>query len=166
MEWIDTLVRENVLDQKAIYVGRCNPLFLSYLMNTGSIFHAGTLTKSDRHKWTIWRLWDQAPKAQREAAAEPGTALALPSLGLAVASKDRVALQPSTECLELKSVRHHPNHSNVCHSEPEHPESDSALVSPKQFQKQEKWCNFTGWVFPTAGSDIVTKMFENEHCNS
>lgn len=147
MEWIDTLVRENVPDQKAIYVGRCNPLFLSYLTDTGSIFHAGTLTNSDRYKWPIWKLWDQPPKPQREPAAEPGTALALPSLCLAVASKDRVALQPSREWLELKSLRHHPKHSNVCNSEPEHQDSDSALVSIKQSQKEEKWCNFTDGYF-------------------
>lgn len=81
-------------------------------MNTGSIFHAGALTNSDRYKWTIWKLWDQPPRPQREPAAEPGTALALPPLCLAVATKDRVALQPSRECLELRSVRNHPKHSN------------------------------------------------------
>lgn len=79
MEWIDSLVRENVPDQKAIYVGRCNPLFPSYLMNTGSIFHAGTLSNSDRYKWAIWKRWDQPPEPPRGAAAEPGPALEPPS---------------------------------------------------------------------------------------
>lgn len=53
-----------------------------------------------------------------------------------------------------------------CNSGSEHPECDSALVSTKKSQKQEKRCNFTRWVFPTAGSDLIMKIFENDHCNS
>lgn len=95
---------------------------------------------------------------------------AIPLLAVAskdrVANKDRVALEPSSEGLELKSLRHPPKHCNACNSEPQHPESGSALVSTKQSQEQEKWCNFTRWAFCTAGSDLITKTSENEHCNS
>lgn len=42
LDWVVTLVKENVPDRKTIYSGRCNPLILSCCANMGN-FHTGTL---------------------------------------------------------------------------------------------------------------------------
>lgn len=138
-------MRENAPDQKAIYSGRCGPLILSYLMNTGEIIPAGTLgwrvsspmltdtngpsgncgTGYQSHRENLQQSW--APNSHCQTSAWLWQARTRRPCS-------PTAERGAAEGSELEALMHHPKRRarapvNICNSEPKCQESNLALTS-------------------------------------